>query len=131
MFGEHFQLNDQVLSIVQEIGRHMPGGFFIYKAQQPDELLYANKAVIDIFGCDDLEDFKKHTGYTFKGMLYPDDYQKVTDSINEQIEKSEDDIDYVEYRIVRKDGSIRWVDDFGHSIRGIAPSFKHDRALAA
>ena len=114
MFGEHFQLNDQVLSIVQEIGRHMPGGFFIYKAQQPDELLYANKAVIDIFGCDDLEDFKKHTGYTFKGMLYPDDYQKVTDSINEQIEKSEDDIDYVEYRIIRKDGSIRWVDDFGH-----------------
>ncbi len=92
----------------------MTGGFFIYKACAPEELLYANKACIDIFGCDDLEDFKKVTGFTFKGMLYPDDYEKIEESIDEQIEKSEEHMDYVEYRIVRKDGSIRWVDDYGH-----------------
>ena len=59
MFGEHFQLNEATLGIVEQIGKHMPGGFFIYKADAPEELLYANQTVLDIFGCRDLEDFKE------------------------------------------------------------------------
>ena len=114
MFGEHFELNEKTMTIVQEIGRHMPGGFFIYKASGDEELLYANKAIFNIYGCDDLEDFKKQTGYTFKGMVYPDDYDEITQSIDEQIAKNDENMDYVEYRIVKKDGSVRWVDDYGH-----------------
>ena len=53
MFDEHFQLNEQTMPVVEELGRHMPGGFFIYKAEAPEELIYANHAVFDIFGCDD------------------------------------------------------------------------------
>ena len=114
MFGKRFQLNEETIPVVEEIGRHMPGGFFIYKAEQPEELLYANRAVLDIFGCANLEEFKELTGYTFKGMLHPEDYRPVSDSIVEQIAKSEERLDYVEYRIIRKDGAVRWVDDFGH-----------------
>ena len=51
-------MNDETMHIVVEIGRHMPGGFFIYKAEGNEELLYANHAVINIFGCNDLEDFQ-------------------------------------------------------------------------
>ena len=111
---KNFQLNEQNISIVREIGKHMPGGFFIYRAKQPEELLYANEAVFDIFGCDDLEDFKRLTGYTFRGMLHPLDYEKVAASINQQIRDSEEKMDYAEYRIIRKDGAVRWVDDYGH-----------------
>ena len=111
---KNFQLNEQNISIVREIGKHMPGGFFIYRAKQPEELLYANEAVFDIFGCDDLEDFKRLTGYTFRGMLHPQDYEKVAASINQQIRDSEEKMDYAEYRIIRKDGAVRWVDDYGH-----------------
>ena len=42
MFGKNFELNDTTMGIVKEIGRHMPGGFFIYKAEGKEELLYAN-----------------------------------------------------------------------------------------
>ena len=114
MFGRHFELNEQTMKIVEEIGRHMPGGFFIYKAAQPEELLYANRAVLRIFGCDTLDEFRELTGFTFKGMLHPDDYAAAVCSINDQIEKSDENFDYVEYRIVRRDGSVRWVDDYGH-----------------
>ena len=114
MFGKHFELNEQTMGIVEEMGRHMPGGFFIYKATADEELLYANRAVLDIFGCGSLEEFKELTGFTFRGMLYPDDYDAVSASIVNQINSSEDAFDYVEYRITRKDGSVRWVGDYGH-----------------
>ena len=114
MFNGNYELGSEAFKVVEEIGRHMPGGFFIYKAEQPEQILYANKAVFDIFGCRNLAEFKELTGYTFKGMVHPDDYKEISSSINEQIEKSDEGMDYVEYRIVRRDGRIRWVDDYGH-----------------
>ena len=116
MFGHHLPLSEQSLQVIEQIGNDMPGGFFIYKATGNEELLYANKAVFRIFGCETLEEFKALTGYTFKGMLYPEDYGKISASIVEQIEKSQGNLDYVEYRIVRKDGEIRWIDDYGHYV---------------
>ncbi len=47
-------------------------------------------------------------------MLHPDDYADVLDSVNDQIRSSSKHMDHVIYRIIRKDGSIRWVDDYGH-----------------
>ena len=114
MFGEHFDLNEDTLRVVEEIGKHMPGGFFIYLAEKPETLLYANHTVFEIFGCKDIEEFKEYTGFTFKGMLHPDDYASISKSIVEQIDENVDNMDAVEYRIIRKDGEVRWVDDYGH-----------------
>ena len=114
MFSENFVLNEETLEVIEQLGEHMPGGFFIYKASGDEEILYVNRAVIKIFGCDSLDEFKKLTGYTFKGMLHPDDYSEVENAVLDQIRKSDDDMDYVEYRIIRKDGSIRWIEDYGH-----------------
>ena len=114
MANKVFQMNDQAVFMIRELGGHMPGGFFIYKAEEPGELLYANKPVFDIYGCDDLEDFKKLTGYTFRGMVHPEDYSSISSSVAEQIDASDDNMDYVEYRIIRKDGAVRRVDDYGH-----------------
>lgn len=109
-----FELNEQTLGVIEEIGGHMPGGFFLYKAEKPEELIYANKAVLRIFGCDDLQEFKALTGFTFKGMVHPDDYERISGSIVTQIDADGDQMDYAEYRIIRKDGAVRWVDDYGH-----------------
>ena len=104
------------LGVMEEIGQHMPGGFFIYKADEKEELLYVNDAVLKIFGCATLEEFKELTGYTFRGLVYEEDYDTITNSINEQIETNNDKMDCVEYRIVNKDGSIRWIEDYGHYV---------------
>ena len=114
MFGKHFELNGQTMHIMEEIGRHMPGGFFIYKKTGNEGLLYANHVVLEIYGCGTLDEFKELTGYTFKGMVHPGDYAAISSSIAEQAGENDDHIDYVEYRIVRKDGQERWVDDRRH-----------------
>lgn len=92
----------------------MPGGFFIYHADKGEQLIYANRAILRIFGCDTEEEFRKLTGYTFRGMVYTEDYRGVEESIRKQIANSIYDLDYVEYRIVQRDGSVRWVEDYGH-----------------
>ena len=107
---------DQILSVIEQFGEYLPGGFFIYKADKEGKLLYANKATFDIFGCDGPEDFKKLTDFTFRGMVHPEDYDNISASITEQIKDSQADLDYVEYRIVRKDGAIRRIRDYGHYV---------------
>ena len=114
MARKSFDLNEQTLSVIEEIGGHMPGGFFIYQAEESEKLIYVNRAVLDIYGCADMEEFRSFTGFTFKGMVHPDDYLKIADSIVQQIGTNKDRMDYAVYRIIRKDGEVRWVDDYGH-----------------
>lgn len=109
-------MTEQIISVIEQFGEHMPGGFFIYNADEEEKLLYANKAVFDLFGCDSLEDFKALTGFTFRGMVHPEDYGKISASIKNQINDSQNDLDFVEYRIIRKDGKTRWIEDYGHYV---------------
>ena len=93
---------------------HLPGGFLIYRANATEEIIYANKALIRMFGCKEIKEFYKFTGKSFKGIVYKDDYEEVEKSIAQQISNSNDNFDYVEYRILTKNGNIRCVDDYGH-----------------
>lgn len=94
----------------------MPGGFLIYHADGNEEIIYANKALLRIFQCSTLADFRYITGNSFKGVVHREDLETVERSIKEQIAHSHYDLDYVEYRIIRKDGTVRWVEDYGHFI---------------
>ena len=94
----------------------MPGGFFVYHAHGDESLVYVNEACLRIFGCETLEQFKELTGFTFPGMVHPDDLESVERSITYQIATSTYDMDYVEYRITRRDGSERWIEDYGHFV---------------
>ena len=94
----------------------MPGGFLIYHADDQEKIIYANKALLRICQCDTLSEFRQLTKNSFQGFVYPPDLAVVEQSIKEQITASQYDLDYVEYRIRRKDGQIRWIEDYGHFI---------------
>ncbi len=104
--------SQRILKLMDE----MPGGFFVYSARGKEEILYANTALIRLFGCEDREDFQALTGGTFRGLVFPEDLEAVEESIWEQVGQSQFDLDYVEYRIQRKDGTIRWLEDHGHFV---------------
>lgn len=107
-------LDETTMPIIEQLTDGMPGGFFIYRAEGKEELLYFNAAMLRIYGCETKEEFMELTDNTFRGMVHPEDIEEVEKSIRDQVEKSIYDLDYVEYRIVRKDGSVRWVEDYGH-----------------
>lgn len=109
-------LSEQTFPIIEQITAGMPGGFFIYHADGDENLIYANQALIRIYGCESLEEFQEHTGNTFPGMVHPEDVEDVEQKIRQQIVAGENDLDYVEYRIVRKDGAVRWIEDYGHFV---------------
>lgn len=94
----------------------IPGGFLIYRADGDEEIVYANKALLDIFKCNSFKEFMQLTGGTFRGVVHPDDISSVEKQIKEQIGDDRNGMDYVEYRIIRKDGIVRWVEDYGHYI---------------
>ncbi len=102
---------------LRQLTEWMPGGFFIYRADRDEELLYANEALLRLFLCDTVEELRALTGNSFRGIVHPEDLEAVEKSIQEQIAHSRYDLDYVEYRIIRKDGAVRWVEDYGHFIR--------------
>lgn len=115
---EDFTLSfdERTLPVIEQISEGMPGGFFIYHADGDEKLIYINGAMLGIFGCDTAEEFKELTGNTFRGIVHPADIDRVEKSIQEQIARGDDNMDYVEYRIVRKDGTVRWVEDYGHFV---------------
>lgn len=107
---QNIQMAWDVINFMDE----MPGGFLIYHADQGEKIIYANKGLLRIFRCDTLKEFQQLTGNSFRGIVHPEDLEPVEESIREQVADSQYDLDYVEYRIIRKDGEIGWIEDYGH-----------------
>lgn len=93
---------------------NMSDAFFIYRAAEDERILYANSAMMDLFGCTSMDELMALMGGSFKGIVHPEDLPRVEWEIQNQIQRSDTNMDYVRYRIIRKDGGIRWVDDCGH-----------------
>ncbi len=110
-------LSEQERQTAREIARfidEMPGGFLIYRAEGDEEIIHANRALLRIFRCNSMEEFRAHTKNSFRGLVCPEDLEAVERTIWEQIAESRYDLDYVEYRIVTRDGEVRWIEDYGH-----------------
>lgn len=93
---------------------NMSDGFFVYRAAEDEKILYANPAVLQMYGCDTMKEFRAVIGNSFRDMVHPEDVERVEYEIRDQIKASEGNMDYIRYRIIRKDGEIRWIDDCGH-----------------
>ncbi len=114
----HTSNRTQLGFALNDVSLNLPGAFFIYKAQRDDErILFANKEMIRLTGCDNLDDFLQFTHQKFSNLVHPDELDAVEESIWEQITSSEDATnDYVQYRLATKDGGYKPVLDFGRLV---------------
>ena len=104
--------------IENHIPTGFPGGFFVYNALGDEEIYFADQNVVELFGCETIEEFREYTRNSFKGMVHPEDLGKIENDILAQTFNSEKKHDYVRYRIITKQGYIRYVEDFGHLLHG-------------
>ena len=111
-----FEINEHTLPVIRQMAEHMPGGFFIYHADGDESFILINQAMLRLTGCDTEEQFRELTHNSFLHFVHPDDIAETEASISEQIEKDEYGNDYVEYRITCRDGSEKWIRDYGHAV---------------
>ena len=113
---DNYELGEEMrIPAIKWMAEQVPGGFFVYRADGEQEILWYNRMCMRIFGCDTEEQFDELTGKSFRGIVHPDDYRMVQSSVDDQVNKLENyNLDCVEYRIIRRDGEVRWVDDYGH-----------------
>ena len=91
------------------------GGFFAYWNNEAQEIIEADLSIAKIYGCETVDEFLELTGNSFKGMVYPEDWEQTQKDIKRQVDHVEEPkTDCVGYRIRKKDGSVAYVNDFGN-----------------
>lgn len=101
---------------LDEITTGIPGGFFIYRNNEEQNILYVNNEILRLYECNDIEEFMNYVNGSFLNMVYEEDLNSTLYQINDQIKTSFERLDYVEYRIKTKKGRIKYVEDFGHLV---------------
>lgn len=95
-----------------------PGAFFIYRNDEDERIVCANEELLHMFECENADEFKELTNNSFKGIVFPDDYNRVEAVIKKQITNTANrNFDSVDYRIMTKNGNIVTVHDYGHLVR--------------
>ena len=111
---DELTINENTIPVISGLADNLPGGFLIYRAGGNEELIYFNKRVPAMYGCESDDEFIRYVGNSFRGMVHPADLKRVEAEIASQIESGDDSQDHVLYRVIRRDGSIGYFNDYGH-----------------
>lgn len=100
---------------LSEVAGSMPGGMLVCKATEDQEILFANRAMIDLLECDSFEDFMHYTGGTFFSVLYPGEEEMLKKEFHRQLDEKDNQnhTDFLTFRIVTKKGRVVTVEDMG------------------
>ena len=112
------QHRSQLGFALQDVSKNLPGAFLIYIADpENDDILFANRELIELAGCSDFDDFLDYTDRRFRNLIHPDERNSVETSIWEQIDaKTSGNNDYVRFHFAKKDGTYIPVLDHGRIV---------------
>lgn len=92
----------------------LPGGMLICGLDEEFTAIWIHESLSRLLGYDSVEDFMNSTKRHMSAMIAPEDLDLVHRELTQAL--SQGDTYYVEYRIIRKDGSICWVADYGKRV---------------
>lgn len=98
---------------LQAVTNNIPGGVFRCLFDEKLTLLYVSDGFISMFGYT-REEIKEKFGNSFWEMIYPEDWEAALASAQKQMEAG--NTKELEYRIIRKDGTVLHVLDKGQRI---------------
>ena len=100
-----------------DIAENAPGAVVVHKAGGEGDILFANNEVIDLFECESLADFMEHTGGTFKGIVHPDDQNRVFEELTKLDLDEVGEMNFSDYRVLTKAGNIKNIADNGRLVK--------------
>ena len=103
--------------MLEIISEGMPGGFFIYRNDESQELIYFNNMMVKLLGCSSREEFIELTGNSFGGIVHEDYYDEIMTMISSQVASDPDNIDHVTYRVNSKTDDYHWLEDYGRLVQ--------------
>lgn len=112
IMGAHYQ---KLMTDGNDTIKNIPGGIFKYEADGDQRFFYISSSMLWLLGYDSQNEFMKKFNGRFPDMIYEEDRDRVLREIDSQITK-DNCIDYCEYRVERADGSLMWVQDYGHLV---------------
>ena len=101
----------------EDLAAGEPASVLIYRYDETEEILYANANCLRLFGCEDMQEFNRLTGRSFRTLIHPDDLETTERDIYlQQARPGNDGYDFIIYRILTKDGTEKEVMDIGRRI---------------
>lgn len=100
----------------QNILNNIPGAVVVYKADATGEILYANKALIELFECKDFEDFLNATNGSFRSAIVPDELEYVESNIERQMAQNRKKYDHIFFHILTKNSRAVYVEGYGKMV---------------
>lgn len=101
----------------RDIAENVPGAIMIHHMGPQGKILFVNNEVIDLFECDDLDDFMRYTSGIFGHAIHPDDRRRAYETMRAQLSTAQvGDKKFLDYRILTKAGNVRHVADFRHLV---------------
>lgn len=85
---------------------YVPGGVVLFE-KETKKVLYVNCRALDIFECDDVDEFRKITDDGLKRVIFPEDFDKATREVDDQIKSGSEAPRQITYRIKTLKGSVK------------------------
>lgn len=92
---------------------NLPGGMICCENSDELKLLRYSDSFPAMFGYTAAE-LRELYQDEFRGMIYPEDWEPCAQSVREQLARG--NTKQIEYRVIRRDGSLRWVLDRGQLV---------------
>jgi EAL domain-containing protein (putative c-di-GMP-specific phosphodiesterase class I)/PleD family two-component response regulator len=95
---------------------YVPGGVILLEAIS-GEILYVNGRALEIFDCDNVDDFRSLTGHKFEGAVLPEDYAQVDEKLETLFRSGSSLPSQTTYRIKTKNGLVKRIYHVGRFFR--------------
>ena len=90
----------------------MAGGAFVCRQSEGYEILFANDNLINLFECEDYDDFMSFTGGSFAGMVNASQLKSIMKEVNIQIKEHGNTYGRLFYHVRTKKDNIRLVEEY-------------------
>lgn len=101
---------------LEKLAQNIPGTLLVYKANETEDILFVSNDITKLFECESVDEFMRFTGGSFSYLVYPEDIDEVNKVIQAQIKDNQASNDYVQYRIITRNGKIKTVEDWGRLV---------------